>query len=503
MSWREKVIKKQQQQSKLIPGAWRLPEDLLQKLKARPDARLIQGRAVEEAAILTKEELLITDSPSALCLVEQLSTGNLSALAVTTAFCKRAAIAQQLTNCLTEIFFDDALVRARELDQYYQTHGKPIGPLHGLPISIKETFSVVGELTTDGWVAWLDHEPETTNSAIVDVLLRLGAILYCKTNLPQTCMTADSENNIFGKTLNPHNTALTAGGSSGGEGALISFRGSLLGVGTDIAGSIRIPALCCGLYGFKPTANRVPYGGQKNDVLEGLPGIQATAGPLAQSLDDIELFMQTVLTASPEDVDTTALAVPWRPVPSHDQRKLRIGVLVPDSNFPLHPPIRRTLDRAISALEQAGHNIINLSPQNTQISLASRLAMQYFTTGPGLTEDHFTGLNAEPAVTSVARGIAPFWAGGLPVDDRLDAYYKYSELHRVRTKLMDDWRKMWVEHQLDCIVGPGAQNTAVKHDTFGFPPYTVLYNVLDVSGVPSRCKQGAKALSVASSVDIC
>ena len=141
-----------------------------------------------------------------------------------------------------------------------------MGPLHGLPISIKDSFCVKGLQSTVGYVEFLKHEPSKTNSALVELLLALGAVLYVKTNIPQTMMvslravhsprifkianklqTGDSDNNIFGRTLNPHNTSLTAGGSSGGEGALTAFRGSILGVGTDIAGSIRIPALCCGV----------------------------------------------------------------------------------------------------------------------------------------------------------------------------------------------------------------------------------------------------------------
>ena len=96
-----------------------------------------------------------------------------------------------------------------------------------------------------GYVSFLG-EKSSANSALVEILLNLGAVLYVKTNIPQTLMTADSDNNIFGRALNPHNTLLNAGGSSGGEGALIAFRGSPLGVGTDVAGSVRIPALCCG-----------------------------------------------------------------------------------------------------------------------------------------------------------------------------------------------------------------------------------------------------------------
>lgn len=160
---------------------------------------------------------------------------------------------------MTEVFYDDALDRARQLDDLYAKTGKLQGPLHGLPISVKDSFNIKGHQSTVGYAKFLAIPVSKTNSPLIDMLLDAGAVLYVKTNIPQTMMTGDSENNIFGRTLNPHNTLLTAGGSSGGEGALVSFRGSVLGVGTDIAGSIRIPALCCGIYGFITYSRSSPF----------------------------------------------------------------------------------------------------------------------------------------------------------------------------------------------------------------------------------------------------
>ena len=111
--------------------------------------------------------------------------------------------------------------------------GSPIGPLHGLPISLKDNFKIKGKDSTLGFVAWV-NEPETSDSVLVDVLRKAGAVLYVKTNVPTAMMIAESVNNTFGRTVNPLNRKLTSGGSSGGESALIAFGGSLLGVGTDI-----------------------------------------------------------------------------------------------------------------------------------------------------------------------------------------------------------------------------------------------------------------------------
>jgi amidase len=195
--------------------------------------------------------------------------------------------------------------------------------------------------------------------------------------------TADSENIIFGRTLNPKNLGLIAGGSSGGEGALVAFRRSILGLGTDIADSICIPSLCCGVYGFKPTSGRIPYGGQTSPALHGSPGILAAAGPLATNVGDIELFIKAVLDAKPWTRDASAHAVSWRELSppalslsldtSTTNNFLTIGVLQEDPELPWRPPVKRALEKAVAALSSAGHTLIQLS-QTPATSTSSTLS---------------------------------------------------------------------------------------------------------------------------------
>ena len=137
-------------------------------------------------AILSQDDIDITSNYTAHQLLQKLAASELTAVAVTQAFSRRATIAHQLTNCLTETFFDLAIERAKFLDSYLQKEGKPFGPLHGLPISIKDTFQVQNVDTTIGYVSFIDKPPATVNSAMVQILLDLGAILYVKTNIPQT-----------------------------------------------------------------------------------------------------------------------------------------------------------------------------------------------------------------------------------------------------------------------------------------------------------------------------
>jgi amidase len=290
------AAEKQLQRSNKIPKAWLIPSEVLHNATNLLEVPVACG-------ILSEVEREITSNYDATALLEKLKSGTWSAEQVTIAFCKRAALAQQLVsypnlslgihkhdiytrqvNCLTEIFFDEAIEHARQLDKTRQaTPTKVIPPMWGLPISLKDSFKVLGHDTSTGLGCYV-NEPAGKNSALVAMLLDLGAVLYCKTNLPQSIMTGDSENNIFGRTLNPRNVALTAGGSTGGEGALIALRGSLLGAGTDICGSIRVPSVCNGIYGFRPSVGLVPHSGVRDLNVPGTDGVRSTAGCHSLSL---------------------------------------------------------------------------------------------------------------------------------------------------------------------------------------------------------------------------
>jgi amidase len=180
--------------------------------------------------------------------------------------------------------------------------------------------------------------------------------------------------------------------------------------------------------------------------------------------------------------DSAAVGVPWQAIPSgiNASGSLTIGVLAEDEHFPLHPPVKRALDRAVEALTRAGHRIVRLGGDDEagNLAYASRLAFQYFTYSP--RKDLITP-SGEPVVTSVAKASAPLFTGPLPVQQGLDTFETIKSLYDARQRVHDAWRQTWVDQKLDVILAPGAQNTAVAHDTYGWPPYTVIWNVLDVS----------------------
>jgi Asp-tRNA(Asn)/Glu-tRNA(Gln) amidotransferase A subunit family amidase len=347
-TWQEIAARKRAARDALIPAAWKLPSKLLPRdpplFEYGPQNVLNVPR---ECGLLNSTELQITEGYTIKTLLQALSSRKVSSVDVTTAFCKRAAIAQQLTNCITEPLFDSAIARAKQLDEYLIKHGKPWGPLHGLPVSIKDTFKVKGVDTTIGLVS-LCFKPATSNSPLVDMLHALGCVIITKTNIPQTLASLDSINNVFGRCMNPVNRLMTAGGSSGGEGVIVAMKGCMIGWGTDVGGSIRVPAMCNGVYGFKPSNGRIPYGNQAQTTTEGSGrlGVQAVAGPIGRCMEDIDLVMHEIVPISNmwgED----CLPGTWSPTLSRSgsgkNGEFVIGVLRSDGNCELLPPISKIL----------------------------------------------------------------------------------------------------------------------------------------------------------------
>lgn len=480
--WQAKVARKQAALKAKIPKEWVLPESitsLLQYPLEKHANRLIELDIPRRSGLLSDRELAITEQFTVTALLSALRSGEATAAEVTIAFSKRACIAGQLTNCVTETYYDEALARAKQLDQIRE-RGDALGPLHGLPVSLKDSFQITGSEATIGYVSYMDRL-STNNSPLVDILLQQGAIYFVKTNVPMTMMTADSHNNIFGRTLNPHNTLLTAGGSTGGEGALVAFRGSPLGVGTDVAGSIRIPSLCNGTYGFKPTVSRVPYGGQSSPGDPGHNMILASAGPLANDLDGLRAWTKAVIDAQPARFDATTIDVPWRPV--EPKTPLTIGVLEAPIEFPLHPPIQRVMNEAVARLRAQGHTLVTLPASQTKILESVDISWTMF----GMASDGGARIKAsgETPIPSLTGGPAnvktldQLRGPQAPADPAQNAYQRLAATNVRRISLQNTWRELWNQHGLDVVIAPAAQHTAIPHDTYPLPAYTVLLNCLD------------------------
>jgi len=191
-------------------------------------------------------------------------------------------------NAVVTLDEERALERAREADAAL-AQGEIWGPLHGVPVTIKDTFETAGLRTTASFKPLADYRPQT-DATVVARLRAAGAIILAKTNMPELALDIQSVSPIFGRANNPWDLGRTPGGSTGGGAAAVAAGLSPLEVGSDIGGSIRIPSHFCGLFGFKPTENRVPESGH----IPGLPGEPRTVrhmgvfGPLARSVEDLK-----------------------------------------------------------------------------------------------------------------------------------------------------------------------------------------------------------------------
>ncbi|BFZ64014.1 hypothetical protein YB2330_005152 [Saitoella coloradoensis] len=360
--WAEKANAKRAARDALLPSQYLIPPSLLPTIPpptpGQPGLSLLDFP--HTSGLFTEEELEITETNAA-DLVAGMKDGKWKAVEVMKAFCHRATVAQGLVNPITEVFFDKALERAEELDKYYhETGGKTVGPLHGLPISLKDQFKVEGVETTMGYVSWIGDVAKE-DSVLVKSLKTAGAIPFVKTNIPQTLMMGDTYNNIFQLTLNPANTSLSPGGSSGGEGALVSFRGSPMGVGTDIGGSVRLPSSFCGLWGLRPSHGRISYWGAANSMV-GQEAVTSCAGPMSHSPADLSLFMRGYLSSEPWQWDPEVIPMPWdmgkeRAV---QEGKCVFGMITWDGVAHPHPPIARALEMTRKALLAAGHEVIDV-----------------------------------------------------------------------------------------------------------------------------------------------
>ncbi|KAL2798616.1 amidase [Aspergillus keveii] len=464
--WKSLLAAKKADQASRIPAEWKLPEEITSLVS--PESSASAFDLFRKTSILTQLEHEITEKYDATSLLGRIAVGHFTALEVTTAFCKRAAIAHQLTNCLTEIFFDKAIKRAIECDEYLRENGKPIGPLHGLPISVKDLFMVEGEASTIGFVSYLARPPATHNSVLIQMLLDAGAILFCKTNVPQRLFVCESRNNVFGTTLNPHRLSLTSGGSSSGEGALVGFRGSLLGAGSDIGGSVRGPSLCCGVYGFKPSANRLPWAGQQELIPSGWPGVVPSVGPHAVSARDLTLFTRNIIAREPWHLDAAALPIVWRDVPRKET--LNIGVWLGDSQIPVTPPVLRTLKAAAERLAAAGNQVKFVEcPSLVELLDSASLGYKLDTSG---TMESILATGGEEPIQAVQL-LAALQAGE-PID--LDSVWKFN---RGREIFLQKWAKVWKENALDVLICPGSRQVAPAHNHYGVPVYTIPWNFLD------------------------
>ncbi|KAH8806082.1 amidase signature domain-containing protein [Xylogone sp. PMI_703] len=442
-------------------------------------------RAIRDAALAPylKDEIPasdpITDIDDIETLAGLLSAGKLKAEEVVLAYIRRAAAAHKATNCLTEICFEAAVQRAKELDKFYLENGETVGPFHGIPVTVKDQFNVKGLDTTLGYVG-MAFRPAQDDAVVVKILQDLGMVVLAKSNLPQSIMWCETENPLFGLTTNPRNPAFTPGGSTGGEGALLTLKGSILGWGTDIGGSVRIPASINGFYGLKPSSARMPYEGVPVST-EGQEHVPSSIGPMTRNLSSLTAITKAVINVEPSLLDPRVVPIPWRDSAYTEiqSRPLVIGVLHDDGVIKPHPPIERALNELVAKLKAAGHEIVEWEPSYHKECIA---IMDKFYIADG-------GEDVRRAVT----------AGGEPFIPHVEALvnrggpfsvYEYWQLNKqkfaVQKAYLDKWNSKKGPESgrvVDIVLMPTMPHSAVPHRTTRWVGYTKVWNVLDYTAL--------------------
>ncbi|KAI1463022.1 amidase [Daldinia caldariorum] len=424
--------------------------------------------------LLTEQEIQITNADVE-DLVKKITSGEWSSTTVTNAFLRRAGLAQKLTNSITELLPKRALGKAAKLDEYLAVNKKPIGPLHGIPISVKEHISIKGEDINAGFVGWVGQVAEE-DALIVQYLESAGAVIFARTTQPQTLMQIETDSNLYGITANPYNTTLSAGGSSGGEGALIGIRGSILGIGTDIGGSIRVPAANNGLFGFKPTSQRLPSAGWVA-AMAGAESILSTTGPISTSLEGLRVFTKSIIDQKPWLRQPGLVGLDWRDSEQYyPDRKIRVGIIYNDGIVRPHPPILRAVNELVGKLQKSPNiEIVEWKPWKHDLAW-SIIAKLYFADGgadvkaavdssgePWRPLSKFI-LHENPDVTQ--HTIATLWKAICERDNYRTAY----------AKLLN-------ENPVDVILSPAGPSVASKHGTSRYWGYTSQWNLLDYPAI--------------------
>jgi len=397
---------------------------------------------------------------------------------------------------LSEVFFETALQRAAELDEHFKTHGRPIGPLHGLPISLKDQFRVNGLETSVGYIGWLGKkETAESESYLVKTLRDLGAVFYVKTNVPTSLMAIETNNNIIGYTWNAHNRLLSSGGSSGGEAALLAMRGSVLGLGSDVGASIRLPAAVSGLVGLKPSTGRLPYLRVANSM-EGQETVSSVIGPMGRNPQDLQMLVRSILDSSPWMDDPKTLNMPWRvheedAVRTKAQRTgLTLGVMKYDGLVMPHPPVLRAIDECVASLKAQGHEVIEWKPPSH--SKAFDILFKTFLADGGTDIHSVLSLVGEVPVPQLEVSYGKT-LGSVPVSTLNEIWALQKRKDEYQTRYLQYWNSTAGLSRsgspVDAVILPACPSASFKPGESMYFGYTGVANVPDHSTavVPVTC----------------
>lgn len=416
--------------------------------------------------------------------------GEISAVDAVSARISRIEAVNPKLNAAVVKLYDQALSEARALDATRKA-GEALGPLAGVPVSIKECLDVAGTPSTFGLPSRAQMKAARDERHVAR-LRAAGAIVVAKTNVAQMLLMAESDNPLYGRTNNPWNLERSCGGSSGGEGAIIAARGSCLGLGTDVGGSVRIPAHMCGITSIKPTAGRCPDPGRWSYPV-GQTTVESQVGVLATRVDDVAAGLDLInFATAPAEGPTAAIRN------TSDPSKLTIGWFDDDGVTKVCATARRAVREAAEALSAAGARVFEWRPH--AIATAQELYYGAMTGGGTAFKDIAGSDKIDPRLQALLRtaampnGRARMLARVLSITgqralaavlrsfgERTTADYwrlvvRVMDYRTAFLKAMDD------ANQMDLLLLPGFHVAAFPHGAAGDPmslgTHTILFNLL-------------------------
>ncbi|HUA21796.1 MAG TPA: amidase [Bryobacteraceae bacterium] len=414
--------------------------------------------------------------------------GEVSAAELVEAHLARIAMVNPCLNAICEALEESAQRSAARVDRE-RAQGDPLPPLAGVPFSIKDSIEVEGTVCTAGTLGRKSAEPSTQDATVVARLRAAGAIPIARTNLPDLLFAFESDNLIRGRTSNPYDFSRTPGGSSGGEAALIAACGSPFGLGSDAAGSVRLPAHFCGIAGIKPTSGRLPRTGHVPPAggwIETLWQI----GPLARRVEDLSALMS--LLAAPDGRDHTVVGMPFRDPANVRLKDLRVAFFTDNGIVPADLETLAVVRQAAAALEKEVERIEERRPPGVEESFELEMRM----IGP----DGGDGLRAFLTAIGSTR-THPLLDGWLkklePYRTTIDGFAEYwAALDRFRSRMcafLEDY---------DAIISPVSATAALPHGASieernfrGFS-YTMTHNLTGWPAAVVRCGQTAAGLPI-------
>jgi Asp-tRNA(Asn)/Glu-tRNA(Gln) amidotransferase A subunit family amidase len=316
-------------------------------------------------------------SLSAVAMAQKIREKEISPVEVVDAHLAKIERLNPKLNAFVHVDMDRVRREARDAEATVMRE-KTLGPLHGVPISIKSSLEVAGMRCESGTRLRAGHIA-TRDAPLVERLRNAGAIVLGVTNTPELLMAWETDNLLYGRTNSPWDLARTPGGSSGGEAGAIAAGMSAGGVGSDGGGSIRVPAHFSGICGLKPTPGRIPATGHYPES-GGSFAMIGVVGPMARTVRDLRTLFQVM--QGPDDGDACAAPVPVRWPSDRELRKIRIGYFEDDGRTPVTPETRTAVTTAADALRDAGFEVEPFRPSG--LEEARGLWRKFFVSAGGM-----------------------------------------------------------------------------------------------------------------------